>query len=373
MNARHGMPGTRPLRLLLSSHGSSPFGAERVLLILAQGLADRGHHVTLEYPHEGPALDEARTLDGLDVWLSDRPRLPRNVREAGRYALGGPAALYRLWRRIRRGQYDVVWVNSLYNPLAAIAARTTGIGVVWYVHERRFQGPIGVGAAWLARACSHELVTVSRFVADTFEATPFVNGCRVLHAQTEILSPDPLPDANPFVVGYLGQLEDRKRVTDVLRALAELPDVDGLIVGAGKRSDANRAEASELGLDRRVWFPGFQSDVADWYRRMHCVVIPSPDEACPLVAMEAMSAGRPVIAADHGGLPEVLKDAALFYPLGDVDALRSCVERLRRDVDLRDQLVRRGLDRVQAFDREAWLDRAEAITRDVVKNARGGT
>src|SRR5690606_39612657 len=60
---------------------SDLYGAERVLLTLAEGFAARGHDVTLEIPHEGPALDAARRLKGVRVWHSRRPRLPRNAIE----------------------------------------------------------------------------------------------------------------------------------------------------------------------------------------------------------------------------------------------------------------------------------------------------
>lgn len=361
---------SRPLRFFLSSHGASPYGAERVLLILAEGLAARGHHVTLEIPNPGPALERARELAGVEVWMSERPRLPRNLREAIRYLLKAPAAVLRLRRRIRRDRFDVVWVNSLYNPPAALAARLARAPVVWYLHERCFRGPAGPLAAWLVRALAHEPVAVSRFVADTFEAAPWVRDFRVLHAQTDLPEPTAHPEGGPFTVGYLGQLEDRKRPIDVLRAIAGLPDVHGLVVGGGKREDAVRAAVADLGLDERVALPGFQTDVGRWYGRMSCVVIPSPDEACPLVAMEAMSAGRPVIAADHGGLPEVLGDAALLFPLGDIPALRRCIARLRDDPDLRFELARRGVERASIFDRERWLDEAVDIARSAARQAR---
>lgn len=357
------------LRLLLSSHGASPFGAERVLLILAEGLAGRGHDVTLEIPHHGPALAQAENLDGVDVWLSSRPRLPRNGGEAFRYAALAPRAVYKLRREIRNRDCDVVWVNSLFNPIAGLAARAAGAGVVWHLHERRFRGPVGPLGAWSVRACAHEPVAVSGFVARTFEKTPGVQGFRVLHEQFEPLDPSPLPQPEPFVVGYVGQFEPRKRVPDLLRAIADIPGVRALVVGDGKRREELHNEVSELGIGGRVDMPGFQSDMAPWYRRMHAVVIPSRDEPCPLVALEAMSAGRPVIASDHGGHPEVLGDAGLLYPLGDISALRALIGRLRDDRELRHDLARRSVERAASFDRESWLDQAETIAASAARKA----
>ena len=358
-----------PLRLLLSSHGASPFGAERVLLILAEGLAARGHHVTLEVPHPGPALDMAGGMDGVEVWHSRRPRLPRTIGEAAAYATGFFPAINKLRQAIKNRGFDAVWVNSLFNPPAGLAARLAGVGVVWHLHERRFRGPAGPPTAWFVAACSHEPVAVSRFVARTFERTPGVGGFRVLYEQYEPLEAAPLPEGAPFTVGYVGQFEPRKRVPDLLRALAGLPDARALVVGAGKRRKEVEATVVDLEIGDRVELPGFQSDMAPWYRRMHCVVIPSRDEPCPLVALEAMSAGRPVIASNHGGHPEVVGDAGLLYPLGDTDALRGAIRRLRDDPELRHELARRSVDRAASFDRDDWLDQAEGIARSAARKA----
>lgn len=355
-----------PIRVLLSSHGASPFGAERVLLIMAEGLAKRGHAVTLEIPHRGPALDVASSLDGVEVWLSGRPRLPRNLREGVRYVLGASSAIGKLRHHVRERRYDVVWVNSVFNPLAAIAARMAGAPVVWHLHERNFRGPAAAPTAWLVRMASDVAVPVSGFVAETFSRIPGASGRQeVLFEQFPALPAlPPAADEGELVVGFVGQFEPRKRVPDLLRALADVPGARGLLVGDGKRrADVERAVIRHR-LGDRVELVGFQRDVVPFYRRMHCVVIPSRDEPCPLVAFEAMATGRPVIASDHGGHPEVLGDAALYYPLGDSAALAERIGRLGDDTDLRAELRRRGLRRVGRFGRGEWLDAVERIARE---------
>ena len=370
------------MKILLSSHGASPFGAERVLLIMAEGLARRGHDVTLEIPHEGPALEAAATLEGVTVWLSRRPRLPRNAREALRYVAGAAPAVGRLARGMRSGApgseadrsraYDVVWVNSMFNPPAALAARLARRPVVWHLHERNLRGPAALPMAWLIRACSAVSVPVSRFVAETFRRVPGGGGRQeVLFEQFPALPALPPPPADQqFTVGFVGQLEPRKRIDDLLRALSSVPGVWGLVVGDGKRRHHVERALTRYGLGEKVELAGLQKDVVPFYQRMHCVVIPSRDEPCPLVAFEAMSIGRPVIASRHGGHPEVLGDAALYFPLGDANELAACILRLRDDPSLRTELRQRGLERVAGFGREHWLDEVERIAGEA---ARDGT
>lgn len=356
------------MKVLLSSHGASPFGAERVLLIMAEGLARRGHSVTLEIPHEGPALESASKLEGVEIWMSQRPRLPRSVREGVSYLLGTVSSVVRLRERVRKVGYDVVWVNSMFNPPAAVAGRLAGVPVIWHLHERNLRGPAGILMAWLVRMCSTVSVPVSGFVAETFSTVPGGGGRQeVLFEQFPALPP--LPPASregDFVVGFVGQFEPRKRVPDLLRALAEVPDACGLLVGDGKRQDDVIGAIRQHTLTERVEWTGLQKDVLPHYRRMHCVVIPSRDEPCPLVAFEAMSVGRPVIASRHGGHAEVLGDAALYFPLGDSGILAERIARLKNDPGLCEELRRRGLERVARFDREGWLDQVERILEDAM-------
>lgn len=341
---------------------------------MAEGLAKRGHSVTLEIPHEGPALEAANALEGVEVWLSGRPRLPRGMGEAAAYLLGLPGALRSLRRRIRADAYDLVWVNSMFNPPAALAARLAGVPVVWHLHERNLRGPASLPMAWLIRLSAQIAVPVSGFVAGTFSRIPGGAGRQeVLFEQFPRLPElPPAPEGDELVLGFVGQLEPRKRVRDLLHALAEVPRVRGLIVGDGKRRHEVPLLIERLGLQDRVEWAGLQREVVPYYGRMHGVVIPSRDEPCPLVAFEAMSVGRPVIASEHGGHPEVLGDAALYFPLGDVQALAAQIRRLRDDPELRSKLARSGMDRVRRFNREDWLDDVERIARAAVNGTGGG-
>lgn len=354
------------VRILLSSHGASLFGAERVLLALADGLAGRGHDVTLEFPIEGPALEVAHRIDGVRVWRSGRPRLPRNVLEFIRYILGVPRAIWHLAGRIRREAYDVVWVNSLFNPLAAIAARFSGATVIWHVHERNFPGIAGWLYSRLIGGLCNVAVAVSEFVAGTLrvpEGKIYIMPNALLQ---DVMSSPLRTGQGRYTVGYVGQLEPRKRVMDLLNAIARLPDTCALVVGDGKGRRETERAIERLGLRDRLKLVGFQRDVRPYFPQFDCVVIPSSNEPFGLVALEAMAAGRPVVAAQSGALPEVLGDAALFYALGNIADMAAQIDRLRTDVELAGQLRARGLRRVEAFSFGRLIDHAERIIREAM-------
>jgi glycosyltransferase involved in cell wall biosynthesis len=98
--------------------------------------------------------------------------------------------------------------------------------------------------------------------------------------------------------------------------------------------------------------PGFVRDVGAWYDRADLLAIPSHYEGFPLVGIEAMGCGLPVVAADcEGGVREMLADGEcgeLVRP-NDVDALAAGLCKLLIDPAARRRLAERGLQRVRDF------------------------
>src|SRR4051794_4835992 len=139
----------------------------------------------------------------------------------------------------------------------------------------------------------------------------------------------------PLVVAW-GRIQYEKGFHTLVTALAALrhrhPDLRAVIAGRGSFLGELEAIAQGLGVDHMVHFPGFVSD--DELRRLlhtcTCAVIPSLYEPFGIVALEAMAAGAPVVAAAAGGLAEVLDGtgAGLLYPPGDAGALAAALGRM---------------------------------------------
>ncbi|HSJ09309.1 MAG TPA: glycosyltransferase [Longimicrobiales bacterium] len=354
------------MNVLLSSHGASLFGAERVLLALATGLARRGHTVTLEFPHEGPALDVANGLPGVRTVVSGRARLPRNARGVAHWALHTPASIRAFQRIITESACDVVWVNSMYNLGVALAARASRVPAVWHLHERNFPGAAGLVMRQCVRACSRVAVAPSSFVARSFDGRAAPALRVVPNALLAALEPLPPAADDAFRVGYIGQFEPRKRAPDVVHAVARLPGASAVLVGDGKARATVEQAIAHCNLAGRVGITGFREDIRTALDGCTCIAIPSRNEPFGLVALEAMALGLPVVAADSGALPDVLADAALYYPTGDVAALAACLARLRDDAALRATLRARGLERVRTFTLDRMLDGVESALDDAV-------
>ncbi len=356
------------MRVLLASHAAGPYGAERILLALDRGLTARGHGVTCLFPHDGPAVAAARA-QGADVRIADRPRLPRNVGEGIRFFAGLPGTVLAVRRLVRELDPDVVWANTVYGMPAALAGRAAGRPVVWHLHESNLRGPAGWLVAPAVRALASVPVAISSFVADTFGRAG--TGLQVL--PNPLLDrtipagdrggpdrPGPRPEG-VFQVVCVGQLEPRKRVEDAVKAVARLDGVALTVVGDGKARRRVEHAVRMSGAEDRIELVGYEPVVGPFLAASDAVVIPALREPFGLVALEAMDADRPVVAAESGALPEVLGDAALFYPPGDVSALAEGIRALRQEPDLAATLRRRGRERVRSFDTERWLDGVEAL------------
>jgi glycosyltransferase involved in cell wall biosynthesis len=184
----------------------------------------------------------------------------------------------------------------------------------------------------------------------------------------------PVPGSG-FVVGYLGRLVPQKGVLDLVEALAHLPAWVSLrLIGDGVLRPRILARAAELGVVERVEIVPWTGDVPAELRRLDALALPSRTtrtwkEQFGRVLPEAMSCGVPVIGSSSGEIPNVIGDAGLVFPEGDVQALAATIRRLLDDPALRADLRRRGRARVLGRFTQAALAREyAAVYRTMSRN-----
>jgi alpha-1,3-rhamnosyl/mannosyltransferase len=161
---------------------------------------------------------------------------------------------------------------------------------------------------------------------------------------------------------FVGNPLPHKNVAGLLDAFAGLaPELGRLVLAGippGARAHVDALQAARSLRDRaRVLAPLPAVTLADLYRGARAVVCPSLWEGFGLAALEAMACGAPVVAANRGGLPEVVGDAGLLVDPTSVDALREGMYTLAVQEPLRAALRVRGLARARAF---SWRHVAEA-------------
>jgi len=174
-----------------------------------------------------------------------------------------------------------------------------------------------------------------------------------------------LPATVP-VVGMLGRLTFEKRVDLFLeaarRVISRIPECRFLVVGAGDLLEPMKRLATEMGLE--VSFTGERHDMDRVLSALDLLALSSDFEGLPNVVMEAMAAGRPVVATDLGGCRELIVDGVtgLLVPVGDPGAL---AERMIQVLSLPDRgrsLGAAGSERIGSeFSIAAMVERFEAL------------
>ena len=155
-----------------------------------------------------------------------------------------------------------------------------------------------------------------------------------------------------LLFGFVGRVVAVKDVETFLRAgalVAQARDDARFVVVGPTHHEPRYARrmrelADTLGLD--VTFTG-EADPASWYARMDALVLTSLSEAQPLVALEAMAAGLPVVATDVGGCREAIGPAGLLTPAGAPAATAAAMLRLAGDELLRARLGTAGRERAR--------------------------
>jgi glycosyltransferase involved in cell wall biosynthesis len=179
------------------------------------------------------------------------------------------------------------------------------------------------------------------------------------------------PDS--FTVGWIGRMTAVKRTSDVLLAFKRLREsgVDARLcmVGDGPDREPLERRAHELGIMRNTLFLGYQEDVAPFYAAFDAMILPSGNEGTPVSAIEALAAGRPVVATRVGGVPDVVRDGedGFLVDTGDVDTLADRLAQLAEDPELRLAMGEAGRSRVLTrYSVERLIDDVDRLYRSLL-------
>jgi glycosyltransferase involved in cell wall biosynthesis len=341
---------------------------------LTAGLRDRGYDTTLVAGTLARGEDSmAFVADGLGVDIVTIPELGREISP-----LRDLAATVRLAALIRRKRPQILHTHTAKaGTVGRVAALLAGSArppiVVHTFHGHVLRGYFGPLRSRffhslerrLARG-STALVAVSPQVRDDLVKLGVASRKKFtvvrlgIELQQRVGSVDGraetrrylgIPDGR-FAVGWVGRMTAVKRGDDVLEGFKLLRDrgVDATLCLVGDGPDRPHLErrAHELGIVRDTLFLGYQEDVAPLYAAFDALVLPSGNEGTPVSVIEALAAGRPVVATRVGGVPDVVRDDedGFLVDAGATDELAERLSRLAADPALRERLAAAGRARV---------------------------
>jgi alpha-1,3-rhamnosyl/mannosyltransferase len=176
----------------------------------------------------------------------------------------------------------------------------------------------------------------------------------------------------------LGTLEARKNVGVILDAFTSLAGAASrarLVVAGRATPDADQwlARMSQPPLKSHVEYIGYVEDAGReaLFAGARALALPSLDEGFGLTALEAMSAGVPVLASNRGSLPEVVGTGGVLIEPTDVDGWASAIDRVTSDAAWARDLACAGLDRARAFTWHATTERLAQAYRDAIDRRAG--
>jgi glycosyltransferase involved in cell wall biosynthesis len=340
------------------------------------GVGQHVHDLCLHMKRAGLAVmvacPERREGAGQDVAFVDR------VRAAGaavtilpmRRSISPYADLYvyrALVRLIGREGVEVVHAHSSKaGVLGRLAARRAGCPAVVYTPNAfAFAGARWPWSRWLyesierwlGRWATDALVCVSRSELALAQARCIApperlalienttDPARAAPGVDRIAAKERLGlDTERPVVGFTGRLTRQKGPQTLIRAAKLVHQAGGeaqyLVVGEGELEFALRRRVAEYGLEGQVGFVGYQRDIGPALAAMDIFVLPSLYEGLPYSLMEAMAAGRAVVATQVGGNRDLIQEGetGLLFPPGDEMALAHLLLRLLSDPDERSRL-----------------------------------
>jgi glycosyltransferase involved in cell wall biosynthesis len=315
-------------------------GAEKQLALLAAGLRQRGVEATVVVLRQGGPREAILRDAGVPLINLGLSSPARSWQRFAVFVL----AVERLRRTLRRLRPDVVHAFLLHScVLTAPAARLARVPVCVAGRRSLSHYKVGLGLAVagerVATWMTDLLIANADAVADDVVRTEGVarDRIRVVYNGLTDRAFDPVPPATLAssvpVVLCVANLRAYKGHRYLLQAAARLRE-RGLpstlaLAGEGPEQENLEHQAATLGLDVR--FLGARTDIAALLARADVVVLPSLTEGMSNAVMEAMAAGRPVVATDVGGTAELIEGRGELVPPADADALAAGLERVLRD------------------------------------------
>jgi len=341
-----------PVNVLQILGGSAYGGGTEMIHAIVTSLLNAGYSVTLVATDAKTQKQFAKL--GIDV--VSIPQMRRAVNP-----IFDVISLVKLIRLIRAGDYDVVHTHtSKAGLLGRFAAWVSGVPVIiHHVHGFAFHEFSGRISRWLYRALEraaahwcHSIVSVNNEdreealrlgIGKHGQVITIENGVNQERfdqsADSSLVRRELGIDSSGYLVGFIGRLSAQKNPATFLRAAksisTRIPDAHFVLAGEGPDMERMQQLARDLSVPN-VHFLGFRRDIPEILAAMDLFVLTSRWEGLPISVLEAMAAGKSIVATNIKGTRELLVDrkSGLLVPAGDPTATACAIAEMYQSPDL---------------------------------------
>jgi len=382
------MPRTK---ILYVSHSPFLYGAESCLATLIQYLDSEAFEPVVIVPAEGPLKERLDAL-GVKSYFYKAEWWAKNEDRISFGESGNIARIQELVEIINQEKPDIVHSNTSVIWDGAVAAMITGTRHVWHIHEI-LRGQPSITALLplpllykTIELCSEKVVAVSSEVRG--ELAEFINPAKmlVIHNGIDATRFESASDRsfreemgfgeNAIVALTVASIKKGKGIDNLIEAAAKVRqrggDVNFVIAGKGSSEAVaelkNKVDRHQL--TEHVHFLGHRTDVPRLLAGADLFVLPSLKEAFPLVVLEAMASGKPVVATDCGGTTEMIVDGASGFvvPVNDPGALAEKILEIATAPERMNAMGESALKRFNEHYRaDIYAQNFAALYREVLK------
>lgn len=314
---------------------------------------------------------------------SEGPRIIKLSSRTSSLAVAGGPTLARAARVAR--QFDVLvagaeWTPTFFTVASGAIARRPVVATV-HTDLRCYRDYEPVPALWWA-AMRRALPRCSAVIAVSLDVRASLIELGIRGDLIHVI-PNPAPRPKPAKAQHGGRprvltvagLKKVKGVDIALEAAAKLTDLDfeWIFLGDGPELPALTQQAEKLGLSSRVTFAGFHPDPQPFYDASDVYVLPSRAEASPMVLLEAMSAGLPILATRCGaGVAELVDpDVGELVPVSSPDSMARALRSMLTDPVRRERYRYGALQRALDYQPACIAKQYDRVLTDVVAREAG--
>lgn len=384
------------MRTILFIHQAAElYGSDKTLLLLIKNLDPKQYKAVVLLPFDGPLRPELEACNA-EVHIAPVLKLYRKMFT--------PLNLLRFFNDINKGiaivkklhkqnQFDFIYSNTLAVLLGVFTARKLQIPHLWHVHEiiespgifRKTFGKL------LALRSTTSVVYNSKATADFWNATaPLASKSCIIHNGLELPKSVSETEVNSIrdqffhattsstvfaLVGRISRWKGQLTALEAFEPIArEFPQTRLLFIGSAPPNQEHfeetlHREINEKGLQNQVYQIPFQQNIQAFWAAIDVALVPSTEpEPFGLVAVEAMLAGKPVIASNHGGLTEIVVSGSTGYllPPNDSNALTRAMREFVVDVKKSETMGNAGKERAHTcFSIQSYVNAFDVLFKRI--------
>jgi glycosyltransferase involved in cell wall biosynthesis len=364
---------------VLHTESSMGWGGQEIRIFQESlRFTEHGHRMLIACQRESQIAEHAERA-GLPVFIVQM-----------RFA-GDPVAIVQLLSIIRREKVDVIHTHSSKDSwITGIAAR---ISMTPVVRSRHLSTPVGKSwsSTFVYRYLADFVVTSGNQIREELINSNNLNPGKIVSipagvdtehfdinrvSGTKVLQEFNLNGAFP-IIGVVAVLRSWKGHRYLIESLPDIvaryPQVKILIVGNGPQWNNLQNQIRELGLDNHVIMTGFRDDVPEIIAALDIFVLPSvASEATSQVIPQSLAMGKPVVATNTGGLPEIVENnvTGLLIPPRDCNAIANAIIKISENREEAEKMAIRGRERIlRDFTFKGMIDRTTEVYYNLLNDS----